>query len=50
LGRRIVSVVEVASFGLHERDAELAAVEAEWQAARAGSGRLVIVEGAAGIG
>jgi DNA-binding CsgD family transcriptional regulator len=43
-------VVDVASLGLHERDAELAAVEAEWQAARAGSGRLVIVEGPAGIG
>jgi DNA-binding CsgD family transcriptional regulator len=45
-----VSVVDAASLGLHERDAELAAVEAEWQAARVGSGRLVIVEGPAGIG
>ena len=39
-----------ASPQLHERDAELAAIAAEWQAARTGSGRLVVVEGPAGIG
>ena len=39
-----------ASPELHERDAELAAIAAEWQAARTGSGRLVVVEGPAGIG
>ena len=36
--------------GLHERELELAAFEAEWQVARAGSGRLVVIEGPAGIG
>jgi len=39
-----------ASPQLHERDAELAAIEGEWQAARTGSGRLVVIEGPAGIG
>jgi predicted ATPase len=39
-----------APLGLHERDRELAAIEAEWQLARTGSGRLVVIEGPAGIG
>ena len=43
-------MVDAASQGLHERDDELSAIEAEWHAARAGSGRLVVIEGPAGIG
>ncbi len=43
-------MVDTASPALHERDAELAVIEAEWQASRAGSGRLVVIEGPAGIG
>ena len=35
---------------LHERDGELAAINAEWRATSAGSGRLVIIEGPPGIG
>src|SRR5204862_2362070 len=35
---------------LHEREAELAALEAMLGAAQSGDGRLVVVEGSAGIG
>lgn len=38
------------SDSLHEREAELAALSAALTKARAGTGRLVIIEGAAGIG
>src|SRR5580765_7347039 len=40
----------IAPLRLLEREAELAALEAMLGAARAGDGRLVVVEGSAGIG
>ena len=40
----------IAPFRMLEREAELAALEAMLAAARVGDGRLVVVEGSAGIG